>query len=156
MAPKHEIIYVNFYTDGSAARKMAPAFPETQVGKKTAATKQKKTIIYIDPIALCSLLVAAVMLVMMAVGITRFQEAQAEARMMENYLNQLTEENERLTAQYQEGLNLEEVEKTAVALGMVPKDQVQSIPIRLETQPEIENAPTLWEQVMAFLTNLFA
>ena len=31
MAQKHDILYVNFYTDGSAARKVAPAFPAAQL-----------------------------------------------------------------------------------------------------------------------------
>lgn len=156
MAPKHDIMYVSFYTDGSAARKMNPAFPQTQATTKAKTHKQKKTILYVDPIAIGSFLVAAVMLVMMAVGLTQFQSAQEEARMMEQYLTQLTEENEMLTLQYQEGLNLEEVEKTALALGMVPKDQVPTISIHLEDAPAQTSAPTLWEQVMAFLTNLFA
>ena len=63
MARKHDILYVNFYTDGSAARKIAPAFPEMQPQRKPRAKKKKKTVIYFDPVAICSLMVAAVMLI---------------------------------------------------------------------------------------------
>ena len=134
MAQKHDILYVNFYTDGSAARKIAPAFPETQPGRKPRTARQRKTVIHIDPVAVCSLLVAAVLLIMMAVGLTQFQQARAEAQMMENYVQQLATENEALQVQFDESVNLEEVEKTALALGMVPKDQVPSYEIRVDAQ----------------------
>jgi len=75
-----------------------------------------------------------VLLIMMAVGLTQFQQARAEAQMMENYVQQLTAENEALQVQFDESVNLEEVEKTALALGMVPKDQVPSYEIRVDAQ----------------------
>ncbi len=134
MAQKHDILYVNFYTDGSAARKVAPAFPQTQVQKKSKTVRQKKTVIYIDPVAVCSLIVAAVLLVMMAVGLTQFQQARAEAQQMENYVQQLTAEKEALEAEYQNSIDLSEVEKTALALGMVPKDQAPSYDILIDAQ----------------------
>ncbi len=126
MAPKHDILYVNFYTDGSAARKIAPAFPETQTGRKPRTARQKKTVIYFDPVAVCSLLVAVILLVMMAVGLTQFQQARAQTQMMEQYVEQLSAENKALQAEYDAVVDLEEVEKTAVALGMVSKDQIPS------------------------------
>ncbi len=134
MAQKHDILYVNFYTDGSAARKVAPAFPESQPRRQSRAAKQKKIVLHIDPVAVCSLLVAVALLVMMAVGLTRFQQARAEAQMMENYVRQLSEQNEALRTEFDSSVNLEEVEKTALALGMVPKEQVPSYEIHIDAQ----------------------
>lgn len=134
MAQKNDILYVNFYTDGSAARKLAPAFPETQIQKKPRAVRQKKTVIHIDPVSVCSIVVAVALLVMMAVGLSQFQQARAEAQMMENYVQQLTSENEALQAEYEAGVNLDEVEKTALALGMVPKSQLPSTEIYMDAQ----------------------
>ncbi len=134
MAQKYDIMYVNFYTDGSAARKVAPAFPEIQTKRKPKAAKHKKILLYIDPVAVCSIVVAVVLLVMMTVGLTRFQQARAEAQMMENYLQQLTEQNQALQVEYGESVNLEEVEKTALALGMVPKEQVPSYEIYIDAR----------------------
>ena len=76
MVPKHDILYVNFYTDGSAARKPQAAIPPVQPRKKPQNARRKKTL-YLDPVAVCSLMVAAVMLIMMAVGLNEFQNARA-------------------------------------------------------------------------------
>ena len=155
MARKHDILYVNFYTDGSAARKIAPAFPQAQPQPKPRTHKQKKIVVHIDPVAICSLMVAAVLLVMMAVGLTQFQNARLEAEAMESYLQTLETKNEELSSQYAQSVDLEEVEKTALALGMVPKAEVQTVPIQLSgSQPQAQQS--VWDQVLAFLTNLFA
>ena len=154
MARKNEILYVNFYTDGSAARKVAPAFPKPR--KKPVAKRQEKIVIHVDPVAMCSLVVAVVMLVMMSVGLTNLQNARVDARAMEQYVQQLTAENERLTEEFNQQVDLEAVEKTAVALGMVPKAQVQSTPIVVNVMQEEVPAETFWSQLTAFLTNLFA
>lgn len=156
MARKNDILYVNFYTDGSAARKIAPAFPAAQPRKKPAAKRQEKIVIHVDPVAVCSLVVAVVMLIMMSVGLTSLQNVRAEAIAMENYLQQLTEENERLTEEFYQQVDLESVEKTALALGMVPSQQVSSTPITVNVMQEEVPAETFWSQVTAFLTNLFA
>ena len=156
MAQKHDILYVNFYTDGSAARKLAPAFPAAQPRKGGSAKRKKKTVIFLDPVAVCSLMVAAVMLIMMAVGLNEFQNARAEAQAMEAYVSRLGAENERLSTSYREKVDLQEIEETALALGMVPKDQVRSVSIRVELPQEQVAPVTLWDQVTSFLTNLFA
>ncbi len=156
MARKNDILYVNFYTDGSAARKVAPAFPAAKPRKKPAAKRQEKIVIHVDPVAVCSLVVAVVMLIMMSVGLTHLQNVRAEAIAMENYLQQLTAENERLTEEFYQQVDLESVEKTAYALGMVPKQQVSSTPITVNLVQEEAPAETFWSQVTAFLTNLFA
>ena len=156
MAQKHDILYVNFYTDGSAARKMAPAFPAAQPRKSTSAKRKKKTVIFLDPVAVCSLIVAAVLLISMAVGLTQLQSAQAEAAAMESYLEQLTAENERLAQEFDSQVDLETVEKTALAMGMVPKDQVKSVNIQVQEIRIEEPQKTFWDQMYAILTNLFA
>ena len=156
MARKNEIQYVNFYVDGSAARKVAPAFPAAKPRRKPAAKRQEKVVIQIDPVAVCSLVVAVIMLVMISVGLTSLQNARAEAIAMEQYVQNLSAENERLTEEFAQKVDLEAVEKTALALGMVPKEQVQSTPINVTVTPEEAPAETFWSQVTAFLTNLFA
>ena len=156
MAPKHDIIYVNFYTDGSAARKVAPAFPVSQPRKKPGAKRHKKTVVYVDPVAIFSLMVACVLLIMMAVGLTNLQNAQTEAAEMESYLEQLKAENAELNQKFDQEVDLETVEQSAIALGMVPKSQLESTTIQVE-DIQIEEAPeTFWSQVTVFLTNLFA
>lgn len=156
MAPKHDIIYVNFYTDGSAARKAAPAFPVSQPRKKPVVRHHKRTVLYVDPVAIMSLMVACVLLIMMAVGLTGLQNAQAETEQMENYLEQLKAENAELNEKFEQEVDLEAVEQSAVALGMVPKSQLRSTPITVDEVQIEEPAETFWSRMTAFLTNLFA
>ena len=156
MAQKHDILYVSYYTDGSAAKKIAPAFPVTQPGKKPTANRRKKAVLYIDPVAVCGLIVAAVLLVMMAVGLTHLQNAQAEAQRMENYLGELKSENVSIQEKFDREVDLETVEKTALAMGMVPKDQVTTVQIQVdEIHLEEPAEETVWEKMYAVLTNLF-
>ena len=156
MAQKHDILYVNFYTDGSAARKVAPAFPAAKPRKKVAAQRQEKLLIQVDPVAVCSLVVAVVMLVMMSVGLTSLQNARADMLAMESYVQQLNAENKQLNEEFSQKVDLEEVEKTALALGMVPSQQVQTTSITVSVVQEPVAEVTFWTQVTAFLTNLFA
>ena len=162
MAQKYDILYVNFYTDGSAARKVNAAVPASQPRKHPAAKKQAKTIIYLDPVAVCSIVVAAALLIFMAVGLTQFTNARAEAQAMAQYVETLSAEKEAVNEEYSARVDLESVEKTALALGMIPAEQAKTIqvvsdnvganqPIHLE-----ENDPTLWDQFLSFLTNLLA
>ena len=156
MARKNEILYVNFYTDGSAARKIAPAFPAAKPQKKVAAKRQEKLLVHVDPVAVCSLVVAVVMLVMMSVGLTSLQNARAEMLAMESYVQQLKAENAQLNEEFSRQVDLDEVEKTALALGMVPSEQAQTTPITVSIAHEPVVEETFWMQVTAFLTNLFA
>ena len=105
MAQKYDIMYVNFYTDGSAARKVAPAFPVTQPKQRTQTRQKVKRI-------------------MMAVGLSQLDTARDQAQTMENYVNTLTQQNQALQDKYYGDLDLEQVEQTALALGMVYKDQI--------------------------------
>ena len=161
MAQKYDILYVNFYTDGSAARKVAPAAPATQPRKNPAAKRQQKTVIYLDPVAVCSIMMAVVLLVFMAIGLTQFQNARAEAQAMEAYVEKLTAEKEAISEEFYDSVDLESVEKTAVTLGMIPKAEAKTIcvesPITDAQQIRIEEpTPNIWEQFLTFLTNLFA
>ena len=133
MAQKLDIMYVNFYTDGSTARKVAPAFPVTQPKPKTQVKhKTKRITIFIDPVAVCSLVVAAVLLIMMVVGLNQLQTANDQAQRMENYVNSLTQKNQELKDAYYSDMDLEQIRQTALALGMVPKDQATAPDILLE------------------------
>lgn len=133
MAQKYDIMYVNFYTDGSAARKVAPAFPVAQPKQRTQVKRKVKRItIFLDPVAVCSLMVAAVLLIMMVVGLSQLQTAKEQAQSMEYYVNSLTEQNQTLKDQYYGDLDLAQIEQTALALGMVPKDQVSAATVQLD------------------------
>lgn len=155
MAQRSDIQYIRFYTDGSAARQLQPKAPRKRKKSPVKSAQSKPQVIYLDPLALSGILVSAVMLVLMVIGCVQLLDAQQQALAMENYVASLKIENAELTATYESGYDLEEVEKTALALGMVPVDQVEKITIQLE-KPEPVKEPTYWDRACAFFENLFA
>ena len=155
MARKIDVLYVNGYTEGSAARKIAPAFPEAKPQRKPRA-RSKRRVIAIDPVAIGSILVAVFLLVMMVVGMNTYQNAVEDAQMMENNLHTLQNENEALSAQLWADVDLAEVERTALALGMVPKDRIPVHQIQLQEPVQQQPESGWFNQLVAMLTNLFA
>lgn len=157
MARQPDIQYVKYYTAGSAARKIEFKQP---VKKNVSlpqpkVRREQKTVIHLDPISLCALVVAAVMLMAMAIGMIQLGSVNAEADKLEGYVADLQSENVRLHKEYESGYDLEAVRQEALAMGMVPMDQVEQITIDVRiAQPEPE--PTVWEEFGTFLAGLFA
>ena len=153
MARKEEIRYIQFYTDGSAAKKIAPRWPAATPKKKPA--QKKKQILYVDPLALGGVIAAAVMLVLMIIGVCKLNAVQQEAVQMQSYVDTLKAENATLQQRYNEECNLETIEQTALALGMIPVEQAQQIQITVQL-PHQETEPSFWDNIGVFLTGLFA
>ena len=151
-----DIQYVNFYTQGSAARKILPAIPfHTAAAPKKK--KQKVQRIYVDPVALLGTVVAVCMLIMMAVGLSQLRVEQQKTAAMVEYVEQLRMENERLQAQYAEECDLEKIEATALALGMIPQAEAEHISVSVELPQELDAEPvSIWQRIGTFLTGLFA
>lgn len=148
-----DILYVNFNTDGNAARVLKT--PEKKTPRLPKARKAKRHIVYIDPVATIALVVAVWMMVLMVSGVVRFQAAQKEHQVMESYVQQLSQENAQLRAEFTEGYDLEKIEKMAVALGMVPKENVTTSRIMMSA-PETQENESFWERIGTFLAGLFA
>ena len=155
MAQRTAIQYVQFYTAGSAARKIEIATPK-KTARKPRVAKQTKIIIPIDPLALAGTITALVLLILMVVGVFQVQTAREKNIQMAQYVETLKTEQAMLQNEYASGYDLQQVEKTALALGMVPAEQAQQIPIRMDTPQEEQPAEGFWESVTAFLTGLFA
>ena len=94
------------------------------------------------------------MMIMMAVGICQLKAAQEQAQLMERYVETLHNDNEVLQNTY-DSIDLTAVEQTALALGMVPENQVQHISLKVPPVQIVEE-PTEWETFWTFLTGLFA
>ena len=154
MARQPDIQYIRYYTDGSAARKVAPLAPLKTL-KLPKIRLKKRITLHIDPLAIAGIFMAVVMTVLMAAGIANLNAASQELQTMESYVQTLTEENAQLRQTFREGYDLEEVKTTALALGFVPKDQVKHITIRIPPEPVVKE-PTSWERFCTFLTGLFA
>ena len=154
MAQRTDIRYIQFYTDGSAARKIAPVAPLKTI-KLPKARKQKRITVHLDPVAVLSIGMAMVMTVLIAVGMVQLNNARAEMQSMSAYVDTLRQENAQLQQSFADGYDLEQIEQTALALGLVPVEQVKHVSVTL---PQIEQTvePTTWERFVTFLAGLFA
>lgn len=155
MARKPDIQYVRYYTDGSAARQLEVYSPRKNKTTAPRPRKQKGYVIYVDPLAVGGILLAAVMLVMMLVSSIRLVVARQELSDAQAYVTTLTQSNEQLRKTYDASYDLEEVEKSALALGMIPISQATTIFVDVEEE-EIVEEPTFWERVSMKLAELFA
>lgn len=156
MAYKYEIRYIQPYNEGSAARKIEPKEPRrTAPIRLVQILKQEKIELKIDPLAAAGILVAAVMFVMLLVGVVQLRAAKTQMETMQNYVVTLSEENAVMRQEYKEAYDLADVARTAMALGMVPKSEVQQISIVVEI-PVVREEPGLWEKFTAVVTELFA
>jgi len=157
VANKPEIRYINYYTSGTAARKVEPQ-PERQ--KKPRLPKPRteagrELVLRLDPVAIAGILVAAVLVVLMVVGVAHLYERQAQVRIAEQYLEQLKVENQQLQQTYANGYDLEEIEKYAIAMGMVPKDTLSQNTIHV-VLPKPQVQPSPWEELWSFVKGMFA
>ena len=154
MAQMSKVQYVQFYTEGSAARKLdVKAFGKQEA--RPRPRKQKRIKLYIDPVAIAGIAVAAVMLVLMVVGVFQLRDAQYEKTLIAQQVANLKQEHVLLQNTYTSGYDLEELAQTAQALGLVPKEQVPHI--TLENAPvSVEEEPDTWSRFWTFLTGLFA
>ena len=151
-----DVKYVRFDTVGTAARKpQTVSFAKKAIQTKTH-TKQKTRVICIDPVATLAIAVAGIMLVCMMIGLVQYFNIQSQNAQMQQYVAQLSEENSALRAEYEAGYDLETIEKTALALGMVPKDQAEVVEIVVDMPEQTTTTLSFWERIGVFLTGLFA
>jgi len=156
MAQRVDIQYVQFYTSDSTAKRVAPAIP-VHTGALPRVNKRRVRRVYIDPVAILGSAVAVCMLVMMLVGLSDLRAEQAKTAEMAAYVAQLQDENATLQARFEAECDLEKIEETALALGMVPREEVEHIAIEVELPPVEEEKPvSLWQRIGTFLAGLFA
>ena len=157
MARKPDIQYVHqFYTPGSEARKV-----ETKPAYRKAKTKlpkflrQDKVKVFVDPVALCGLVVAVAMVILMAVSTFQYAAAVQEYNDMQDKVVTLRDTCAEKRHTYRSGYNLEEIRETALAIGMVPVTDVETIVIHPQV-PQPEPEPTACDNFIWVLEGLFA
>lgn len=157
MALKPDIMYVSYYTAGSAAYDM-----ERKVAKPKSAPVRKhrrsakKRVIAVDPVALCGIVVAVCMFFALVSGVQEYQDTLLQNQRMQAYMEQLENENAALQLTYQNSYDANAVYEMATAIGMVPQDQVEHVQIRVDIPQQEEAQLSFWENVSLFLTGLFA
>ena len=154
MANQIDIRYIDFSTEGSAARKFAPA--QKKKAQLPSAKRRTRRVVTIDPLAMIGVAVAVLMIVFMGVGVLRLQAAQEKNVQMAQYVDSLSERNTALQAEFNEVCDLDEVRQLALALGMIPKLEAPQNGITMYVPEEPVASPSLWEQIGTFLAGLFA
>ena len=156
MTEKPKIQYIGqFYVPGSEAQVLAPKKKEKKAKTKLPIAKQEQVkAIYIDPVALIGITVAVVMLAVMVVGALQLRSDWAQYEQMSNYVSQLNRDNAELERTYRDGYDLEDIRDKALALGMVPVEEVPSRTITVTiSQPKPER--TIWDDIVWFFGGLF-
>ena len=157
MNQKPKIQYVGqFYVHGSEARQL-----QLQEEKRQAKTKlplariQQIEKVYVDPVALAGIAVAVVMLVTMVLGALRIQRDWEQYEQVSAYVSELKKENARKNHAYRLSYDLKDIESKALAMGLVPKSELQTATV-VVTVPEPEPEMTRLEEIRFFLEGLFA
>ena len=157
MNRKPKIQYVGqFYVHGSEARQL-----QFQEQKRQAKTKlplariQKIEKVYVDPVALIGIAVAVVMLVTMVFGAVQIKRDWDQYERVSAYVSELKRENARLNHAYRLSYDLEDIKSKALAMGMVPKEDLETVTVTV-TVPEPEVELTRSEEIRLFLEGMFA
>ena len=140
MARKPEIQYIRYYIDGTAARKQEPQLPQKQKRPLPQKKRRPKYVLKVQPLAVLGVVLSVVLLCMMIGGISEFLDARQQMQQMQERVLSQRRENSQLRETYEESINLEEIQKAALALGMVPEEQVKHITISVgQSQTVTEN-----------------
>ncbi len=155
MAMQPEVRYINAYVSGTCVPQ-----PEKMPQKKTSARlpkahKQQKWLIPVDVVAVAGFFTAVILGIMLIVGVVQMNRAQQEAVAMKAYALSLQQENVALQEEYASSYDLEEVREIALAMGMVPVEEVTHLQMQV-VEPQVVEEPTAWENFWTFLLGMFA
>lgn len=156
MARQAEVQYVNYPVDGTAARKAETVTQRTDVAPVYTSRRAERKVITVDPVALCGILLSAVMLIAMVVGLVQYGHTLHRTRQMNDYVQQLHQENVKLQREYRDGYDLDEVMDIALEAGMVPAENLDRVRINMEAPVQEETQMSFWDALTTFLTGIFA
>ena len=157
MAQKPKIQYVGqFYVHGSEARALQLEEERKKAkARRPLARLQQVELIYVDPVAVVSIVVAFVMLATMITGALALKADWEEYEQMSTYVSFLNKQNARLEKEYREGYDLADIESKALALGLVPRDQLTNRTVTV-TMPVEEPQPSRVDQIRQYFEDMFA
>lgn len=159
MAQKPEIQYVGqFYVHGSEARELARKQQKEQRKAKTTLPLhrfERVQKVYVDPLAIGSIVLAMVLLVTVVLGALSLQTSWEELDRAQEYVYQLEKNHRILVNDYRSGYDLEEIRAAALEMGLIPASEAATMSVRV-TVPEQQPEPTWIDDLIWFLDGLFA
>ena len=157
MVKKPDIQYIDsFYVHGSEAR-VLELKPKRRIIKTVLPlSAPDKTIkIGIDPVAICGLVVAVALLIVMVVGTVQYVGICHRYQQMMDYVVSVQNENVELRENYRSQIDLEQIQEKALAMGMIPAEEAERITVRVE-MPVAEPEMNVWEEFIWLCKGLFA
>ena len=157
MVQKPKIQYIGqFYVHGSEARALELEEERKKAkARRPLARLQQVELIYVDPVAVASIIVSVIMLATMITGALALKADWAEYEQMATYVSFLHKQNAKLEKEYREGYDLADIEAKALALGMVPADQLENRTVTV-TMPVKEPEPNRVDMIRQHFEDMFA
>ena len=157
MVKKPDIQYIDrFYVHGSEARVLELKPKKRIIKTVLPLSVPDNTIkIAIDPVAVCGIVVAVALLVMLVIGMVQYVHVYDRYQAMMDHVVSVQNENVELRETYRSGIDLEQVREKALAMGMIPIGEAQTVTIRAEL-PQREPKMTVWEDFVWLCKGLFA
>ena len=157
MVKKPDIQYIDrFYVHGSEARVLELKPKKRIIKTVLPLSVPDNTIkIAIDPVAVCGIVVAVALLVMLVIGMVQYVHVYDRYQAMMDHVVSAQNENVELRETYRSGIDLEQVREKALAMGMIPIEEAQTVTIRAEL-PQREPEMTAWEDFVWLCKGLFA
>lgn len=157
MAQKPEIQYIGqFYVHGSEAKALEVPQEEKRSDYKLPLYRiEKLQKIYVDPLAICSIVMAVVLMVCMVSLTIQIQDAWQELETANQYVYELEAVHRQRVQEFRSSYDIEKIRTVAETMGLIPIAEAQTIAITV-TLPEPEAEPTLWEDIVWFMEGLFA
>ena len=149
---------LNIYTQESTARPLER--PQRLPDAPARKQQKEKLRLTVSPFTILGGAVAILMLLLVVFSYVRMFEEKSEVSAMQETRTALTQEQERLTATYEQSLDLKEVEQRARQLGMrepLPS-QIREIEIAAGDTTQVFDAPeerNIFEQVFDAFRSLF-
>ena len=149
---------LNIYTQESTARPLER--PQRLPDAPARKTQKEKLRLTVSPFTILGGAVAVLMLLLVVFSYVRMYEEQSRVSAMQETRAALTQEQERLTADYERSLDLKQVEQRARQLGMreAQPSQIREIEIAAGDTTQVFDAPeerNIFEQVFDAFQSLF-
>ena len=155
MAQKTEIQYVGqFYVFGSEAPQPKPQPKKAKV-KRPELHLERLQKVYVDPVALCGVLIAVVMLSFLIAGAYHLRDTRAAYDQMKTQLTDLKRENAKLSHTYHTSYDLEQIPEQAEKIGMVDASEAEGFTVFFDL-PKEEKKNSAWDDFIWLLSGMFS
>ena len=155
MAQKTEIQYVGqVYVFGREAPQ-PKAQPKKSKVKRPELHLKRLQKVYVDPVALCGVLIAVVMLSFLIAGAYHLRDTRTAYDQMKAQLVDLKRDNLKRNHEYRTSYNLEEIRAQAEKLGMVDAEEAERFTVFFSV-PKEEKKNSAWDDFVWLISGMFS